>query len=528
MADDIKIKVGVASSVKRDMDQVVADVTRSREQMNRPLEALLGRTRAAPEVEHSQQTLEALLARAKAADPKTVAALEEARAAQDDNILGNLKYSAQSQAAAWKAESDKITDALAAAGKTGRRKFDDAFAGSGVRGALTRLVRGDISGAIQSISDMMGAGMRGVIGKGVVWGGGIATALLAGFRAGQFVDKMVGDISKAFGGTGEGLSDRLAKMIGGAKVDVAIDARLKALRALRSEAEKAHKATQAAVEAFDKIGDRVTSAVLDKENAGTLDRLEAEQRKLSRLIDRANEVGGTGYAAISGEERQSRTADVEEQRAVVARLERQAAAEFDARRKADFEQQQAAEKEAAERRARSEEFIAEMVRKTREQKAAAMQEQLQAIEKEKAAAEKAHKKGMDALDARKDKLRELVEKGKRAAQAAMDNVNDPAGWRRAEKDKKDKDRQERRRRFQLDQWADMEKRGIKLPPRAVQALADADKANLGLKAAAQLEQLEIDAQKAQIAMQGKVEMMEGHLAKMQGKLDTLLQVGGGN
>jgi len=65
-------------------------------------------------------------------------------------------------------------------------------AGKGFMESFMKGMRGDIAGAMQGFQESMGAGMTGIKAKALVWGGGIATALFAGIKAGQMLDNTFG------------------------------------------------------------------------------------------------------------------------------------------------------------------------------------------------------------------------------------------------------------------------------------------------------------------------------------------------
>jgi hypothetical protein len=108
-------------------------------------------------------------------------------------------------------------------GKTGGKGFAEAFG---------KAIRGDISGAMAGLNESLEGGMKGLTAKAVVWGGGIATALFAGIKAGQQLDK-------AFG-----LSDKIGGYFAGkfgAQEDTGLKQQLEDLRAARKEREEAAK-----------------------------------------------------------------------------------------------------------------------------------------------------------------------------------------------------------------------------------------------------------------------------------------------
>lgn len=91
-----------------------------------------------------------------------------------------------------------------------RGGLDRSMRGKGFAEAFGKMVRGDISGALEDLQERMGKGMNGIAAKAVVWGGGIATALFAGFKAGKQLDEAFG-LSDKIGGA---IGNMLTKQVG--------------------------------------------------------------------------------------------------------------------------------------------------------------------------------------------------------------------------------------------------------------------------------------------------------------------------
>lgn len=90
-----------------------------------------------------------------------------------------------------------------------RQAVDKSMRGKGFAEAFSKVLRGDISGALEDLQERMGKGFSGIAAKALVWGGGIATALIAGFKAGQKLDEMFGLSDKAGGWLGNTFGTKL-------------------------------------------------------------------------------------------------------------------------------------------------------------------------------------------------------------------------------------------------------------------------------------------------------------------------------
>lgn len=146
-------------------------------------------------------------------------------------------------------------------------KIDRAMSGKGFMEAFSKVLRGDISGAIEEMQERMNGGMKSLTAKALVWGGGIATAIVAGFKAGQQLDKMFG------------ISDKIAGLFVKAG-PTGLDENTKRLRANRQAAEKE-------VEDAKKLAQEVAKKDVENQKAIIEERREA----ISKLDDDAFEKG---------------------------------------------------------------------------------------------------------------------------------------------------------------------------------------------------------------------------------------------
>jgi hypothetical protein len=122
----------------------------------------------------------------------------------------------------------------------------------------------------------MGKGMNGIMGKALVWGGGIATALFAGFKAGKQLDQMFG-LSDKIGGF-------FAKRFG-VQEDEGLKAQLEQLRAARKEREAAaleeienqKRITRAVIAGLDAQNDALDKAAVERADRAREDNVRKNQ-----------------------------------------------------------------------------------------------------------------------------------------------------------------------------------------------------------------------------------------------------------
>jgi hypothetical protein len=146
-------------------------------------------------------------------------------------------------------------------------KVDRAMSGKGFMEVFGKAIRGDISGALEELQERMGNGMRSITAKALVWGGGIATAIVAGFKAGNQLDEMFG------------ISSKIANFFV-PKGPVGLDELTKRLRANRNAAEKE-------IEDAKKLAQE--SAKKDVENQKAI--IEEKRDAIAKIEDDAFEKG---------------------------------------------------------------------------------------------------------------------------------------------------------------------------------------------------------------------------------------------
>jgi hypothetical protein len=219
-----------------------------------------------------------------------------------------------------------------------RGGIDRSMRGKGFMEAFTKAIRGDISGAMEDLSERMGAGMNGIMGKAVIWGGGIATALFSGFKAGQQLDKIFG-LSDKIGGA---LANRF-----GVQEDHGLKAQVEQLKAARKEREAAaneeienqRRMAKAAISGIEAQNKAISEKEIIQQEVAIQDKLEErnwrnraeasgkQQGLFGRLMGRGNrdfgaEADYTSKMALDdGFRREEQNADRQEKRAA-SRAER--------------------------------------------------------------------------------------------------------------------------------------------------------------------------------------------------------------
>ena len=278
MADDIKIKVGVQSSVKADMDRLVAD-------MNKGVASM------------PKATMGELLERGKVID---TARKKEKAIEENEAILDSVRLSAQGQAAEYKKVADKISEEFGIAGEKSGAAYKRSLSGSGIRSALTQMIRGDVSGAIESLSEGLNLGMKSIAAKAVVWGGGILTAIAAGWKAGKALDEMLG------------ISSKIADLWAGPALKGVGDT-VEKLQAARKEAEAIKDAAEKTAQANARFEEKRSNIRMDRSAIGgtAQDKLNVENERMVKLFNEAHKSG------LSLEESNERMLAYEEQLNIV-------------------------------------------------------------------------------------------------------------------------------------------------------------------------------------------------------------------
>lgn len=163
--------------------------------------------------------------------------------------------------------------------------------GKGFKEAFQKIITGDFSGAIEDLQNRMDAGMKGIAAKALVWGGGIATALVAGYKAGQKLDTMFG------------ISDKIAEFFV-PKGPTRIDEATQHLR-LRRQAEEQRVADELKLkkEMAQKDVDNQKKVIEEKQDA--LDEIEKQAfEKGERLKDVQEKLAerkgfGAGFKSVA-------------------------------------------------------------------------------------------------------------------------------------------------------------------------------------------------------------------------------------
>jgi len=331
--------------------------------------------------------------------------------------------------------------------------------GKGFMEAFSKAIRGDISGALEDLSARMGKGFGGLAGKAALWGGGIATALMAGWKAGTKLDQMFG-ISDKIAAAWTKSADQIGQKW---------DAFYKRLRKARMDAE--HEA---------KVAFETDQKRFDIREKSRLKRMTPQER-----VDYAEEGVRSARAAsearaITPDERGRRRVVLEEQE---AEYQDAVDARNAANEKAEEEKRAAAQKTADAEQAelrKAQDALYDAVREERAQAVGAAREK-------QAADEKANKEKLAGLAAEMKRLDDVIAKEREraeAAQAGIDVAADPGAWRGAQSAGKLRDREEARRKRIEENWEANAARGTKAPPR-IQAWLDEKKAKDDAEAKAQ-------------------------------------------
>ena len=413
MSDDIKIRVGVSSTVKADMDKLVREIG-------------IG----ASKIKSGGPTLEDLLSRGKTADTQK----------KNDEILSSLKDSLAVQKAEYRKTADELTKIYGRGGAESGEAFKRGFTGRNFRGALIGMMRGDLS----ALTEMIGPAAAKI--------GGIFTAAIAGWKLGQAIDKQF-DISGKVAKAWTHILDIDAKYLNMQRrlYKEANEARWADEKKAREESEFAGKRAEIKG-SFSQVG------------ASPREEFDYENKKLNTMQDELRTL--TDEAA-----RREKILQIDEQWIRV----KQAAAGLDQEQKRAIEETNRA---IADRKKKQED-LAEAEKKASNERVAAATKEAEAI---RDADKKAHENKLAAIDKEIARLELLIAKGKEAGAAAIGAVNDPAGWRAGKNAEKDKEREKARANRMLNEWAAQEARGVKLPQRAKDALANAEKANAGILA----------------------------------------------
>ncbi|MEI8138943.1 MAG: hypothetical protein WCI03_03645 [bacterium] len=399
-----------------------------------------------------------------------------------------------------KARARRINNTLNSDGGLfgGKPGADKSMQGKGFMEAFGKAIRGDFSGAIEDMQARMGAGMKSMTGKALIWGGGIATALAAGWKAGKALDDMFG------------ISDKVAAAWNRAAVvaGYAWDKFYKSLRAKRLQQEAE---IQSAVEIGAKVFDIREKAKMKRMSPG---------EKVNYLESGIETLERTSRASgISLDEQKERKIMLEEMKSDYQDALDEMNKAWEESSKAEYAAQKAAEDEKLAAKKRNAEVEQDFVRMGIRDEITAIQDAIKKRDAQNAA-------DMAGLEARKAKLQQL---------AALENVwknegaiaADPNNWRAQQKADKDAEREKRRREKMHAEAEAAIARGVKIPHRW-QALLDADHAaEAAGQAGRQLRGLEKLAAEAQIKAQKDIEGMRKNLDGLNKRLDAALTMGGG-
>lgn len=204
---------------------------------------------------------------------------------------------------------------------------DRSGSGKGFAEAFGKAIRGDFSGAVEEMQERMNAGMKSTWAKAAVWGAGIASALVAGFKAGQALDQMLGLSDKIANifvkPTAQGL-DPATKALREARLKREADAG-KEKQAYQDTLKKDNEEAQARIDAE---GDEAVQRAMQVKNfEAQRDAMGKKQSLVGRLMGRADL---DPRAAVDRESRLALDNDFRKSEAhaekLVARQERRAAA----------------------------------------------------------------------------------------------------------------------------------------------------------------------------------------------------------
>lgn len=356
--------------------------------------------------------------------------------------------------------------------------------GKGFSKAFVKGFKGDFSGSIETIMSKMGIEAETWKGKALVWGAGIGSALVAGWKAGKLVDEMFG------------ISDKIAAGWNAAAVKAgkAWDDFYKKLRDIRVNGVGGEKDVENTVETDAKVFDirekqklkgmtgREKVAYYEDEVA--MAEKAVEKNKLTKRDDKGVEV-----YVLSYKEQQERILALEEARARVEDARREAEKEEAAAAKKDYEDRIAKEKELADARKKQKEILDDFNRMQREQDAEALRDQIAGIHEAEAA------------------RREALEQRKKGLQAAVDMRGlgvgliqqglDPKAFQDARAQEKEQARAAARKARLQKTIEEMEGRGIRLSNRQMMAKEGFKIEKAADKAAADIAKLNQDALQAQ-------------------------------
>lgn len=369
-----------------------------------------------------------------------------------------------------------------------RDNMDRAMRGKGFMESFGRIFRGDISGGIEELTDKAGAGGgKGLFAKFAMIGGGLATALVAGWKAGRALDDMLG------------ISDKVSAAWNKAAVEAG-NAWDKFYKKLRSDRERAEKEQAIQFELDSKVFDIREQSRL---KAMTPAQKVSYYEEGVQMADTARRAPG-----ITPEERSTRTVAYEQMK---ADYEEALAANSQAHA-AELKQEWLQQQDAEERKRQIISDTDELMRSFAEQKA--KQDRDNALREIDNAQEVAGAKVAAA---------QVAADGAKKARAEADRlailVHDPAA-RKADHDKQKAEERAKDRNDRMDaEMAGRMARGVRGP--AIDRW-------LGAKeAAAKAAQAEKQAAKLQQEANALTKKISDDLAKIRQQNERLLAIGGG-
>lgn len=462
MADDIKIRVGVASTVKQDMDRLVVDMG-------------LG----AQKVQVQQVgTLEALLKRARGIDQQK----------KDEDILAGLKFDPKVQAAEFKRATEEWENAAGISGRKASDRFSGEFGGSRLRTSLTQALRGNFSAALESLQDQF----KIFASSAAIKIAGALTAGFAGWKVGQMLDAKLG------------LSDKLAEIATSAQRDIDDLSRMnvKNLRGQREDAEKGRKESATISELQARLARAQRSRVA--QSGGAKGILAFQQEELQALQNKLKQQGLTVPARLELK------LAVEEQMGVVQKAIDAVEAEKRQAERETQSQRERAESEYADRqKERARKIEAELEQK-RQVRRDILEGRVDEVEKGRDKAGDAQK----IRDERRKILQDKFDKDRDAFLAA----SDPQAWGQQAGGERADARAEKSRDRMIAELEERQKRGTKLSKRQQEMLDKYWAAAAGKGAINQIDALDAQAKQAQVDALDQLKLLNGELAKLNGNL----------
>ena len=370
--------------------------------------------------------------------------------------------------------------------------------GKGFSKAFLRGFKGDFSGGIETIMSKMGIEAESWKGKAIIWGAGIGTSIVAGFKAGKIVDEMFG------------ISDKIAKAWNRAAVEAgeAWDKFRRKLRDIRLNQVGGELDVKNTVETDQKAfeireRDRLKGMTGREKVEYYREEVETAQRAVEKNSRTKRDAMGVEVSLLPYEEQQKRVLALEEAKSKLDDAQREAAKEEAAIVKKDYEDRIANEKELAKERKNQIEILEEFDKMQRDQDADDLRRKIQNIHEVQAARhdqDDNRRKGLENAIDFKDMAKGLINQGL-----------DPHAFRAAQNKEKELARNAERKKKLQKTIEDMEGRGIKLPNNLLMAKEGFKLQEQANQAAADLAKLNADALKAQKDAAASLKIIETKL-----------------